>query len=136
MKKVFVICIVCFAVTQLFAQHLIGLHKDKIADEITKSYPGFIIDNSTVNTTYKYLKYINKFDDQTLLVFLSDNDTCTATKLMSDYTNLEEVKTGLNKNFKSEGKDKWIYTRNKTTYLVTLKREEWFFTVFTSKQKK
>jgi hypothetical protein len=136
MKKVLVICLVCFTVTQLLAQHLIGLHKNKIADEMKKSYPDFVIDNSTVNTTYNYLKYVNKFDEQTLLVFLSDLDTCTATKLISDYSKLEEVKADLKKRYKPSGKDKWVYTHNKTQYLITLKRDEWFFSVFTSKKKK
>jgi len=136
MKKVIVLFIICLTISQLFAQHLIGFNKNDIAEEIKKSYPDFVIDNSTVNTTYKYLKYVSKFNEQTLLVFLSETDKCTATKLMSDYSNLEDVKTFLNKHYKSSGKDKWTYTINKTVYQVTLKREEWFFTVFTSEKKK
>ncbi|HEY4787685.1 MAG TPA: hypothetical protein VIH57_16625, partial [Bacteroidales bacterium] len=82
----------------------------------------------------KYLKYINKITDQTMLLFLSEKDICTSTKLMSDYSNLLQVKKDLDKNYKSAGKNTWKYTKDGVKYVVKLKREEWFFTVFTAKE--
>jgi hypothetical protein len=121
---------------ELFAQHLIGLDIEQVKTTMKKHYPSFDIDNTTVNNTYKYLKYIDRFSEQTLLVFLSEKDISTATKLMSAYTNLEDIKSRLNKAYKPNGKDKWTYKVNGITYLITLKRSEWFFTVFTSKKEK
>lgn len=123
-----------FFVLPLQSQHLIGKNKEQLEKEIKSLYPDFVIDRSSVNNTYKYLKYIDKFNEQTLLVFLSDKDICTSTKLMSDYSNLDQVKKDLNKRFKVAGKDQWTYTINGVSYLVKLKRDEWFFSVFTSKK--
>jgi hypothetical protein len=134
-KKVFVgITLLVIGLT-LSAQHLIGMSKDQLIKEMRILYPDFIQDNSSVNNTYKYLKYIDKTNEQTLLVFLTDADVCKSTKLISDYTNLLDVKNNLAQ-YKPAGKDKWTYTLNGVTYLVTLTREKWFFSVFTSKKEK
>ena len=55
---------------------------------------------------------------------------------MSDYSNLETVKSSLKKSYKPNGKDKWKYSIAGVEYSVVLKREEWYFTVFTSKKDK
>jgi hypothetical protein len=136
MKKVFVLILSCLITSHLLSQHLIGLNKDQVMVAMEKYYPSFSIDNTTVNHTYKYLKYSDNSSEQTMLVFLSDDDKCTATKLMSDFSNLEEVKAKLNKAYKPSGKDKWVYNLNGINYQVTLKRAEWYFTVFTSKKEK
>lgn len=120
---------------QLFSQHLIGLNKEQVISVMKKDYPSFDLDNSTVNYTYKYLKYIDKFSEQTMLIFLSDNNVCTSTKLISDYSNINEVKNKLNTTCKKSGKDKWTYMVQGKTFLVTLQRTEWFFTVFTTSKK-
>jgi hypothetical protein len=135
-KKVFLGIILLLANLSMYCQHIIGLHKDQLGTEIGKFYPNFIQDHSSVNTTYKYLKYIDKTNEQTLLVFLTDNDCCKSTKLISDYSNILEVKNSLAKNYKQAGKDKWIYKYNGEVYSIILKREKWFFSVFTAKKEK
>jgi hypothetical protein len=132
--RTFIIILALFLAFPVMSQHLIGKHKDQIVKEIKSLYPGFVIDNSSVNHTYKYLKYIDRISEQTLLVFLSDDDICTSTKLMSDFGNIEQVKTDLDKKYKPAGKDQWTYVIDGVTYLVKLKREEWFFSIFTSKK--
>ena len=132
-KGVILLAVMIFLVSPVKAQHFIGKTKELVEKEMETSFPDFAIDKSSVNHTYKYLKYINKVTEQTLLVFLSENDLCTSTKLVSDYANLLQVKKELNSKCKPAGKDKWKYTQNGVKYVVKLKREEWFFTVFTSK---
>ena len=131
--KVIIVAFLISIVSSVKSQQFIGKTKAIVEQEMSKSYPGFAIDKSSVNHTYKYLKYINKETEQTLLVFLSEDDVCTATKLVSDYTNLIDVKKELNSKFKSAGKDCWKYTQNGIKCKVKLKRDEWFFSVFTSK---
>lgn len=133
MSKVFIVLLI-FIVSPINSQHLIGLHKDEVIKEVKAKNRNFVIDNSSVNHTYKYLKYIDKNSEQTLLVFLSEKDICTSTKLMSDYSNLDVLKKDLNMKYKKVGKDMWTYSLKGTAYLVKLKREEWFFTIFTSKK--
>jgi hypothetical protein len=116
------------------SQHFIGMQKEQLVKAMKTVYPDFVIDTSSVNHTYKYLKYIDKVNEQTLLVFLSDNDVCTATKLMSNYSFLTQVKEELSKKYKTAGNDQWTYAVEGVEYHVKLKREAWFFSVITSKK--
>ena len=134
MKKLSLILFTALFFNQIGGQNLVGLKKDDAMKAIKTNYPGFVQDNSSVNHTYKYLKYIDKFNDQTLLVFLTDDDVCSSTKLMSDYSNLPAVRKDLNSKYKSKGKDTWLFTANGEDFVITLKKEEWYFTVFTSKK--
>jgi len=135
MKRIWVFILLIFLLFPVWSQNLTGKNKVEVEKQINSLYHGFIVDKSTVNRTYKYLKYIDKSNEQTLLVFLSENDVCTATKLMSSYSNLPQVKNELNKRYKPAGKDTWRYTEKGIKYLVKLKREDWFFAVFISKEK-
>lgn len=119
----------------LMGQNLVGKKKQDVEQMVKVIYPGMMIDKSSVNHTYKYLKYVNNVEEQTLLVFLTDNDICSATKLISSYSSLLDVKKSLNKKYKPAGKDTWRFVENRSRYIIKLKREDWFFTVFTGKEK-
>jgi len=134
-KRFILVVMVINFVIPVKSQHLVGKTRLVAEEEIKNHLPEFVIDHSSVNHTYKYLKYINKVTEQTMLVFLSDDDICTSTKVVSDYSNLLQVKKDLDKNYKPVGKDTWKYTIDDKKYVVTLKREEWYFTVFTTSDK-
>lgn len=131
MKKGIIIWILVCILIPLRSQNLIGLPKEVIYSELLKEYPTFVRDNTFVNHSYNYLKYIDKVDEQTLLIFLSDQNICTSTKLICDYSELNSIKLKLKK-YKQISKDKWMYSKNGKTYFIRLKREEWFFSLFTS----
>jgi len=124
--------VIVLFVSPVKSQHLIGKTKTQIEKEMEASYNDFDLDQSSVNRTYKYLKYVNKITEETLLVFLTADDICSATKLTSDYANLLQVKKQLSK-YKPAEKNKWVYIEKGVKYTVKLKQEEWFFSVFTSK---
>jgi hypothetical protein len=125
--------LVCFS---LLGQNFVGLPKTEIIKIMNKTNPGFDLDEGAVNNTYKYLKYVDKFNEETWLFFLSDKDICTKSKLMSDYSNLNNRLKYLNEQYKKAGNMKWIYIDNKgVTYMVDLVKEEWYFTIVTSKKK-
>lgn len=132
-QKVLIVTVIVLFVLPVKAQHLIGKTEAQIEKEMEASYADFDLDRSTVNHTYKYLKYVNKTTEETLLVFLTVDNICSSTKLTSDYANLPQVKKQLSK-YKPAGKNKWVYVVNGVKYTVKLKQEEWFFSVFTSKE--
>jgi hypothetical protein len=124
-----------FCTIQLQAQNLIGMSKSEVMQVIKKAYPSFDIDGDAKNTTYKYLKYIDKYNEETMLVFLSDDDVCTFTKLMSDYSN-EKIRTDeLDKKYKKTGDHFWTFVDKGENFTVELKKEEWYFTIITKKKK-
>ena len=119
---------------QVPAQHFIGLNKSEIGKIMDVKFHSFNLEENSKNTTYKYIKYVDKYNEETWLFFLSNEDVCTYTKLMSDFSNLNlRVKT-LNKDYKKAGPNLWTYTDKGSTYTIELKKEEWFFTIITKKK--
>jgi hypothetical protein len=127
---------ICVFNTRSNAQQVIGLPKDEVIRVIREEYKDFAPDNSSRNTTFKYLKYIDRINEQTLLCMLSEKDICTSVKLISDYMNLEDCVAELNKKYRKLSGNSWSYVFNKQTLIVTLKKEEWFFSVLTKPEKK
>lgn len=113
--------------TQVYSQHLIGLSRDSIIGKMQET--NFVIDNTSKNTTFNYLKYVDRIEDKTFLVFFSKEDVCTSTKLMCDYSSLKKTLADFNKNYKKVKSTEWSYKMNGTIYKVILKKEEWFYSV-------
>ncbi len=110
-------------------QNFIGMHKDNIADALKQDYPDFRLDNTKVNNTYNYLKFVDNISEQTILFFLSDDDVCIYVRWISDYANLNDMIGMLNRKYRKNGEKSWIYSQNGKRYVVTLEEEEWYFTV-------
>lgn len=121
--------ILLFAGLQLHGQHYIGMQKDRIAGIVKQQNPNFRIDNSAVNHTYHYLKFVDDVSEQTMLFFLSDNDVCTYVRWISDYANLTDITIQLNRQYDKAGEKRWSYSEGGKRFLVTLEEGEWYFTV-------
>jgi hypothetical protein len=115
-------------------QNFIGMKKYDIGVLMKTAHPAFKLDKNAVNTTYKYLKYVDKISEQTILFFLSENDVCTYVRWMSDYANLNDMIALLNKNYKNVDKYSWAYCDKGVPYSVELVEDEWYFTVTYRKQ--
>jgi hypothetical protein len=113
----------------LSAQNFIGLNIQEITTVMKSNHPQFKIDKNAVNHTYKYLKYVDKITEQTILFFLSDKDICTYVRWMSDYSNLNDMISLLNSKYKKSGTNTWSYSDKGETYSVKLEEDEWYFTV-------
>jgi hypothetical protein len=113
----------------------IGMTKTEIIKSMQKANPGFDLDEAAVNTTYNYIKFVDKYNEETYLFFMEENDVCSFTKLMSDYSNLKIRTDELNKNYKNAGEGKWIYVENGVVYVIELKKDEWFFSIIMKKKK-
>ncbi len=82
------------------AQNYIGMHKDEIIKVMHDSRPNFKLDKNAVNRSYNYLKFIDKSTEQTILFFLSEKNYCTYVRWMSDYSNLNDIISELNRKYK------------------------------------
>jgi hypothetical protein len=111
------------------AQHFIGLNPVEIATLMKSEQPQFKLDKNAINNTYKYLKYVDKISEQTILLFLSDKDICTYVRWMSDYANLNDMISKLNNSYKKTGVNTWSYIHKGENYTVKLEEEEWYFTI-------
>ena len=128
-KALLYIISVIFMASEGHAQNYIGLHKDEIIQLMRENKKNFRLNTSNVNNTYNYLKYEDNISEQTMLFFLTKNDTCKYVRWMSDYSNLNDVLNDLNSEYTKAGKDKWTYVDNGKNYMVTMEEGDWYFTV-------
>jgi hypothetical protein len=130
MKTVKVSSVILFLVSiNLSAQNLIGYSEKEIRQYMTENQKSMTFQNFINNSTFKYLKYSDKDETQTLLFFLNEQSFCKSERLVCD----KSLKTGKIKEFNSKYKkiadNQWIETKNGKSYLIDLKEEEWSFNV-------
>jgi len=119
----------------LKGQQLIGLHKKEVIEQVKILYPDFKQETGFVNKAYKYLKFYDRYNEQTLLCFLSEDDYCIRTQLHSDYSNKPKVIEELNERFTKIDDKSWSYREGFKIYKVELKESEWYFSVITREKK-
>ncbi|HQH41041.1 MAG TPA: hypothetical protein PLC81_01275 [Bacteroidales bacterium] len=112
-------------------QYFVGLPKDSVMVHVRKEMRFFLPDNSGKNDMYRYLKFVDKINEETLYCFLSEKDICTSTRLISDYSNLQKRLEWLGKNCKKQNDSTWYYIRDGRKYQTVLRKEEWFFVLIT-----
>ena len=117
------------------SQNLIGYHSDDIRKIMREDQNEFRLNDDTKNEYYNYLKFENRYGTKTFLFFLSENDTCKYTKLMCNHSELKETLKMLNENFKPVNENMWIEKKNGEKYTITLKKEQWFFSLITRRSK-
>jgi len=111
------------------AQPLIGMSKEQVAGLIEKEHSVFRKDQSVSNQQFNYLKYVNSQRTKTWIMYFSGEDVCTGTKLVCDYSELDEMLDALDSRYRKTGRREWEYEQGTDTFRVTLTREEWYFTV-------
>jgi hypothetical protein len=119
---------------QVSAQNFIGLHKDEIVTLMKLTQRDFKLNTDVVNEKYNYLKFEDKINEQTILYFLDQNDYCTYVRFISDYANYNSVIETLNSKYTRKNQNTWTYTDKGQKYIVSLEKEEWFFTVNSKKK--
>ncbi|MFO7656597.1 MAG: hypothetical protein R6W78_05985 [Bacteroidales bacterium] len=128
-----ILCIASFFIAVITnvtpAQNYIGKHKDEIIRLMSQDLKNFKQNKDVINHTYKYLKYEDRISEQTILFFLSEDDHCTLVRWISDYSNINDLTARLDQKYTTAGKNAWAYAENGKKYMITLKEEEWFFTV-------
>jgi len=110
---------------------IIGRHAQDVEKYIRQNLRELSLDQTTRNTAYKYLKYQDQLGYMTLLVFLSEDDTCTWYKGVYDPDWMERIIQDLNACCKRESDTSWIEISGDLTYRKVLKEDQWFFSVTT-----
>lgn len=113
----------------LFQQNFIGLNKNEIAKYFSENNRSFKLNTAYINNSYNYLKYEDKVREITVLFFLDDDNQCRMIRIMSDYSNLNDLEAELNQNYKKTEKNLWCFIDDDTTYDVELEEGDWFFTI-------
>ena len=113
----------------LAGQSVIGMSKEELRVHMKEKHKGFRLDQSVVKQRFNYLKYVNGLKTRTWIFYFTDKDLCKTSKLICDYDEFDEVLSELNKSYDSVGESLWEYKKGGDTVLLTLTRQEWYFTV-------
>jgi len=110
----------------LSAQPLIGLGKEEVRVLMQKNRE-FRIDKTVTKQQFNYLKYVNNIQTKTFIIFFSDDDICTKTKLVCDYSEYEDMRDELNETRNRVGAASWEYSYDGSTYTIAMEEQEWYF---------
>ena len=113
------------------SQEVIGLHADSIKVIMNENLPEFVLNTTSTNKVYNYLKYEDHTGTQTMLFFLTDNDICRYFKRICDYSLYSNIVGYLNENFENTNDTLWTSETDQGELQKVLKKEDWFFTIVT-----
>ena len=112
-----------------FSTNYIGKDKNAIIQYIKENHKTLKLNTTAVNNSYNYLKFEDRINEITVLFFLSSEDRCTLVRLMSDYSNINDMVAELNDLYASTAKNSWKFIEMGKEYLVNLEEGDWFFTI-------
>ena len=128
MKATFIFCILCLAI-KLDAQNLVGLNEKEIMQYMNDNEKGFVYQNFTNNSTFRYLKYTDRLDTQTILFFLDRDLKCKIVRLVCEKRLKDKKIKELDDKYRKTGENSWMEVRNGISYLIELIDEEVTFNI-------
>ena len=122
--------ITLFAVLSLirictYGQNLIGYNDKEIRKYMKDNHREMSFDNVT-NSKFKYLKYSDNSDSQTLLFFLNPDSVCNSVRLICDLNIKAEKEKEFDSIYEKSGENRWIDKHDGKNYLVEISDEKWY----------
>jgi len=105
-------------------QNLIGYSDVEIRKFMNENHKEMTY-NEVKNSMFKYLKYSDGNESQTLLFFLNDKSVCKNIKLVCDRSLKAQKLKELDSIYRKKGVNHWIDRRNGKNYIVELNDEKW-----------
>jgi hypothetical protein len=81
--------------------------------------------NNVANSKFRYLKYSDNSDSQTLLFFFNADSVCKSVRIICDVRIKDEKEKEFNSFYKKTTENTWIDKRNGKDYLIEMKYERW-----------
>lgn len=114
--------------------NLIGRTGEEIKENNSIKEAGFHFNKIFDNGKVKFIKFIDSKGDKTLLYVMDDVNSCDYFLIMYDYSYLEEVLQRLNEQYEKTAELSWKDEKSGETFLIHVKKRDWFFTVITKKE--
>ena len=109
-------------------QNLLGYRADEIMKYMTENR-GDMNREKVNNKSFRYLKYADKNDTQTMLFFLNPDSVCHNIRIICNNTIRETKIRELDSSFSRSGKNRWTDTRLGKSYYIRLDDDEWSFSI-------
>lgn len=111
-----------------YNQNLIGYNDKEIRKFMSENYKNMNLDR-VINNRFKYLKYSDNYDSQTILFFLNTDSVCKSVRMICELNIKTEKVKEFNSSYKKNGNNMWIDTKNGIDYLIEMKDEKWSCTI-------
>jgi len=114
----------------LSGQNLLHSNEADIIRYVKENHPEMVLDKDFKNDHYKYLKFIDgEQESWTMLFFLSDDNRCTAIRMIYGPEMKKKVVEELNSKFRYVGENLWFDGESRYKASIEMKIEDWFLTV-------
>jgi hypothetical protein len=107
-----------------YGQNLIGYNDKEIKKYMKENHRDMSFNNVT-NNKFKYLKYSDSGDSQTLLFFLNSDSVCKSVRIICDFRIKAEKVTEFDSIYKKSSENRWIDTRAGKDYLIEISDGKW-----------
>ncbi len=135
MARVFIqIFLMVFSLTAV-SQNYIGLHKDEIREKVASELSGFAFAKEVYNFDRSFIKFENRFEEQTLIFMLNSQGYCTSVSRMYNTWLYNSLQKELNEKYGESKNLIWEYDNEGRKYTVELNRKQWFVVVVTKPKK-
>lgn len=119
----------------LTAQHFIGKSKDEVRKLMAEYQKEMTEDETVKNPVFDLIRYSDRFENQTVLFVFKDG-LCSYSKKMCDYSQMKEITKELNDAYTRSNDSTWYYQADCNEYIISLKKQEWYFVIDTRKLEK
>ncbi len=127
MNAIFVLLF--YLASVLSVPNLVGYSEDEIKQYMKENEKSFIFQSFTNNSTFKYLKYTDQRDTQTILFFLDTNLKCKLVRLVCDMNLKSSKLKELDAQYIKTGEKTWREIKNGISYIIELREEETTFNI-------
>jgi len=121
---------ILFSGNVLSGQNLLHSNETDIIKYVKKNHPEMVLDKDFKNDHYKYLKFIDGNQESwTMLFFMSEDNRCTAIRMIYEPEMKKKVIDELNSKFRYVGENLWFDGKSRYKASIEMKIEDWFLTV-------
>ena len=128
MKIITIYTVLILAGVCAYGQNLIGYNDKEIRKYMKENRREMSLDNVT-NDKFKYLKYSDSSDNQTLLFFLNPDSVCRSVRMICDVRIKAAKVKEFNSIYKQSEENRWVDKRDGKDYLIEMRDEKWSFTI-------
>ena len=108
----------------LQSQNLIG-YKGKEILKYMKMNRSEMNYNNVVNSKFRYLKYSDSSENQTILFFLNADSVCRSIRIVCDKNMMPSKLKELNSQYVKTGEKKWIDKHGGKSYIIEMVEGNW-----------
>jgi hypothetical protein len=125
----FTFCLLIFFNPGISGQNLIGYNEKEILKYMKDKQRNMNFQKFNNNSTFKYLKFVDNNESQTLLFFLTSDSVCKAIRLICDKNLKAEKIREFDNIYTKAGVGVWTETRKGKKYTIELKDEDLSLTI-------